>query len=276
MYLRHVDDPACQMRRLTQRPSQQVHESISPVTPGGHVSIVMERTSTGGTRHQAAMKRKAGAAMSGAERAEKKRRKASLFPAKAATLRENDAERKRKASSDESAQRQGDAVKEAAALLAKPGPTSLGSPAWPNVVGIMNVILVILENAAFCSDELGEGAKANECRQNVARVANAVARIEAPTQQAMRALLPDVYDAWWDVQERVVADREAADQRGESWWRELWSNEGMCEAWQGPLPPYRSIVCTCCSHVPLRSGAKVRYTQGGNVVVYDEGTNCEE
>ena len=54
--------------------------------------------------------------MSGAERAEKKRRKASLFPAKAATLRENDAERKRKAPSDESAQR--DAVKEAEALEA--------------------------------------------------------------------------------------------------------------------------------------------------------------
>jgi hypothetical protein len=102
------------MRRfLTQRPSQQVHESISPVTPGGHVSIVMERTSTGGTRHQAEMKRKTGTAMSGAERAEKNRRKATLFPAKEAKTRENDAERKRKAPRDASAQRQGDAAEEA-------------------------------------------------------------------------------------------------------------------------------------------------------------------
>ena len=51
--------------------------------------------------------------MSGAERAEKNRRKASLFPAKAAKSRENDAERKRKAPRDASAQRQGDAAEEA-------------------------------------------------------------------------------------------------------------------------------------------------------------------
>ena len=240
------------MRRfLTQRPSQQVHESISPVSPGGHVSIVMERTSTGGTRHEAAMKRKPGTAMSGAERAEKKRRKASLFPAKAATLRENDAERKRKAPRDASAQRQRDAVKEAGALE-----TGECEEGWyltflmsHDVAWTINNIRGYLEDAASYADELREGAKANEWR----RQEIAVARIEAPTLQAMRTLLRDVYDAWCDVRERVVADREAADQRGETWWRDLWSmrhTEVKCEAWQGLLPPYGSIVCTCCSHEP--------------------------
>ena len=193
------------------------------------------------------MKRKTGMAMSGAERAEKKRRKASLFPAKAATLREKDAERKRMAPGDASAQRQGDAVKEAEALEAKPGPTSLGSPAWSDVVGIMDVIDSFLEDAASYADELGEGAKANEWR----RQANALATIEAPTEQAMRALLRGVEDAWCDVRDRALAERKAADQRGETWWRDLWSmrdQEATCEAWRGLLPPYGSIVCTCCSH----------------------------
>ena len=259
------------------------------------------------------MKRKTGTAMSGAERAEKKRRKASLFPAKAATLRENDAERKRKAPSDESAQRQGDAAEEAERAaraatasswassaelrlaheqhvsLLRQGDAALEScwssaeerqewldmpwiqaerewrhalearaagEGWSlpflmphDVVGTINEIRGFLEDAASYADELREGAKANEWR----RQEIAVARIEAPTLQAMRALLRDVYDAWCDVRERVAADREAADQRGEGWWRDLWSRrdaEDMCEAWQGPLPAYGSIVCTCCSHEP--------------------------
>lgn len=235
------------MRRfLTQRPSQQVHESISPVTPGGHVSIVMERTSTGGTRHEAVMKRKLGTAMSGAERAEKNRRKASLFPAKAAKSRENDAERKRKAPRDASAQRQRDAVKEAEALEAR----AAGEGWSDGVVGIIAEIKDVLEEAASYADEVRDGAKANEWR----RQANALATIEAPTEQAMRALLRDVEDAWCDVRDRVLAEgKVAADQRGEKWWNDLWSmrdQEATCEAWRGLLPPYGSIVCTCCSHEP--------------------------
>ena len=188
--------------------------------------------------------------MSGAERAEKKRRRASLFPDKAATLREKDAKRKRTAPGDALAQRQGDAVKEAEALEAGECEEGWSHFYFPHdVVGTINMIREFLEDAASYADELREGAKANEWR----RQEIAVARIEAPTLQAMRALLRDVYDAWCDVRERVVADREAADQRGESWWRDLWSGrdaEDTCEAWQGPLPPYGSIVCTCCSHEP--------------------------
>ena len=247
------------------------------------------------------MKRKTGMAMSGAERAEKKRRKASLFPAKAATSREKDAERKRKAPSDESAQRQGDAAEEAeraatasssssaevrqardqhttllrltfgdtveeAELAAPWGEDAEERQQWEEavpwvkaerewrqalearaagegwsdgVVQIMSDIKEILEDAASFADEVRDGAKANEWR----RQANALATIEAPTEQAMCALLRDAEDAWRDVRDRVLAEGKAAEQRGETWWYDLWSSrdqEATCEAWRGLLPPYGS------------------------------------
>ena len=82
-------------RYFTERPSQRVRETID-VTPNGHATITLERTSTGGHQYQQKMKRKMGTAMSGAERAEKKRKRALLFPDKAAALRKKDAERKQK------------------------------------------------------------------------------------------------------------------------------------------------------------------------------------
>ena len=86
-----------------QRPSQQVHESVSPETPNGYVTVTMERTST----------------------AEKKRKRASLFPAKAARLREQDADRKRKAPVAEERQKEAAPAQEAAPALASTMPAAL-------------------------------------------------------------------------------------------------------------------------------------------------------
>ena len=55
-----------------QRPSQIVHESEIVSPEGNHVTIVMERVSTGGNRHAAEFKRSSSAAMSGAERKKRK------------------------------------------------------------------------------------------------------------------------------------------------------------------------------------------------------------
>ena len=44
--------------------------SCLPATPGGHVTLTLERTWTGGTRHEVQMRRASGGAMSGAGRAE--------------------------------------------------------------------------------------------------------------------------------------------------------------------------------------------------------------
>ena len=57
--------------------------------------VTLERTSTGGTRRVEQMKRAAGRAMTGAERAEKKRKRASLFPPKAEAQRDLHAERQK-------------------------------------------------------------------------------------------------------------------------------------------------------------------------------------
>ena len=63
------------------RPSQNVHESSPVLTDGRqHAIVVLERRSTGGTRHAAEFKKAASGPMSGAERAQKKRVRASLFP----------------------------------------------------------------------------------------------------------------------------------------------------------------------------------------------------
>ena len=78
------------------RPSQIVREK-TVVTPGGQHSVIfMERVSTGGTKRETHFKRKAGGAMSEAERAEKKRRRAALFPEEQATQRMQDKARKQK------------------------------------------------------------------------------------------------------------------------------------------------------------------------------------
>ena len=87
-----------------QRLSQIVYE-YSALTPtsGKHVQVMMERTSTGGTKYQAQFKRAASGPMSGAERAEKKRRRAALFPLQQASVRQKDVQRKRQATAAKAA-----------------------------------------------------------------------------------------------------------------------------------------------------------------------------
>ena len=85
-----------------QRPSQIVHESAIASPEGNHITITMERLSTGGTRHAAEFKRSSSGAMSGAERMKRARVRASLFPEKLAASRRTDAERKHVSRVDES------------------------------------------------------------------------------------------------------------------------------------------------------------------------------
>ena len=81
-----------------QRPSQIVHESTAPDDTGQHTVITMERVSTGGTRYVRQFQRQqADAPMSAAERAKKKRVRATLFPHKIAAARTKDRSRKRDA-----------------------------------------------------------------------------------------------------------------------------------------------------------------------------------
>ena len=90
--------PAPCSARTPKRPSQIVNESSPVLTDGRqHVVVVMERTSTGGTRRQAQFKRAAGGAMSGAERAHKKRVRASLFPQEQAAARARHAKQEQQA-----------------------------------------------------------------------------------------------------------------------------------------------------------------------------------
>ena len=80
------------------RRSQVVHERISiTTTPRRRTVISMERESTGGSRYAAQFYRSTDGPMSGAERAKKKRVRASLFPQACATARNKDRGRKRDA-----------------------------------------------------------------------------------------------------------------------------------------------------------------------------------
>ena len=79
------------------RPSQVVNESTAYSQTGQHIVISMDRVSTGGTRHVAQFHRQTDGPMSAAERAKKKRVRASLFPKEHAVARSLDATRKREA-----------------------------------------------------------------------------------------------------------------------------------------------------------------------------------
>ena len=79
------------------RLSQIVYEYESPTPTGQHIAVRLERTSTGGTRREAEFKRAASGPMSGAERANKKRCRATLFPEQQASVRKKDVQRKRRA-----------------------------------------------------------------------------------------------------------------------------------------------------------------------------------
>ena len=95
---------AVQTARTPPRKSQKVHESSPRPTPTGqHVTITLQRTSTGGTRREAQFEKAATGPMSGAERAEKKRKRASLFPQQQDSLRAKDVLRKRKATTAKAA-----------------------------------------------------------------------------------------------------------------------------------------------------------------------------
>ena len=100
-----------------QRPSQVVRERSVATPEGQHVVVFMERQSTGGTNHQSHFKRRAGGAMSGAERAEKKRKRAALFPDEQAASRRHDAERKRKAAAQVPSQQPGQQLSEGATQI---------------------------------------------------------------------------------------------------------------------------------------------------------------
>ena len=78
------------------RPSQVVQESTSLSPEGRHIDVVMERVSTGGTRHQAHFRRSALTPMTGQERMAKNRARKSLFAEQAAADRQQDTDRKRK------------------------------------------------------------------------------------------------------------------------------------------------------------------------------------
>jgi hypothetical protein len=83
--------------RETTPKAQLVQESEALSPDGQHRVVTLERTSPGGTRHVAQFKQAATGAMSPAERGQKRRAKASLFPEQQAATRMDDAERKRKA-----------------------------------------------------------------------------------------------------------------------------------------------------------------------------------
>ena len=86
-----------------QRLSQIVYEYSAPTPTGQHVKVTLERTSTGGTRREVEFKRAASEPMSGAERAQKKRKRAALFPQQLAAVRQKDVQRKQQATAAKAA-----------------------------------------------------------------------------------------------------------------------------------------------------------------------------
>jgi hypothetical protein len=85
------------VRLWLQRPSQKVHETEAATPTGQHIRVTLERTSTGGTRHEAHFERAASGPMSVAERAKKKRVRALhvLFPEEKTEKMAKDSDRKR-------------------------------------------------------------------------------------------------------------------------------------------------------------------------------------
>ena len=80
------------------RRSQVVHERIGITTTPRHRPVIsMERVSTGGSRYATQFRRSTDGPMSGAERAKKKRVRASLCPQQHAAARKKDRGRKRDA-----------------------------------------------------------------------------------------------------------------------------------------------------------------------------------
>ena len=75
------------------------HEVDGPSTPGGHITVTADRTSTGGTRREVQFVKSN--PMTAGERATKKRRLQALFPKIQAAARAADAKRKREATPDE-------------------------------------------------------------------------------------------------------------------------------------------------------------------------------
>ena len=77
-----------------ERPSQVVHERTLASTPKGQdVTVMMERVSTGGTRHEALYERPQSGPMSGSQRMAKTRARTTLFPDKAAAERAQNTQR---------------------------------------------------------------------------------------------------------------------------------------------------------------------------------------
>ena len=186
--------------------------------------------------------------MSGAERAEKKRRRALLFPEKAAELRKKDAERKRMPPADVPAEEAAADVpaEEAAAAAAVHrtlGHRTLGQAA----INFEDIYLDIASIADELDGTKAAGATADEWRERAAKSRSA----KLIDLEHAEAVQDAVITAWNAARQAGREDAEAADRRGETWWRDLWKAEGMCEAWQGPLPPYMSTVCTCCSDTVL-------------------------
>lgn len=220
------------------RQSQIVHESAAPTPGKTNVVVTMERTSTGGTRREAQFKRAAAGAMTPAERASKKRAKAELFPPRAVQLREADAARKRDAVAARKA--------EAAAVQSTQEAPAVQQQSTQEAVA--DVYLDIASMADELDGTTAVGKTADEWRKLADELLAG-----RPLQQP-ELMLKQAEDAWYAAREKMVEEREAAEQRGEGWWRDLWWSEFVCDAWRGPLPPYMSTVCACCKHEPVLGG----------------------
>ena len=85
------------IRLLLQQPSQEVHETQGVSPNGQHIRVTMVRTTPGGTQHSGHFDRESSGPMSAAERAKKKRVRATLFLEESAAKRAKDSDRKRAA-----------------------------------------------------------------------------------------------------------------------------------------------------------------------------------
>ena len=146
-----------------QRSSQVVRES-SPVLSTGkkHLVIKMERRSTSGRKYEAHFKRASTGPMTGAERAAKKRVRATLFKPRQLAPQQKDAQRK-------AAEREQKRLMAALACEAKDEAGAL--PTWwdePPVDLLKGVKEYYLDCASW-ADELGDGELAGQYRLNTGR-----------------------------------------------------------------------------------------------------------
>ena len=153
------------------RPSQIVRESEAKTPTGQHITVTLERQSTGGTRYEESFKKGAGRAMTAAERQQKARTKRSLFPEKGEAERAKDAERKR-AEREAAAERK--RAERKAAWLARPPAERLPKhvkeelaamryvhPSWPQYAKDMAAALRLTTSSESMSSGVGPAGLAH-------------------------------------------------------------------------------------------------------------------